>query len=124
MGEKMAIKVQVNAALPEYKGSVEADVINSSHAFTENSDEGLNEFEKTMLFSSKCYKIDVRLIRSNELHHLVVTVLDPEVAPILVREHVIPTSLIPLIKQTKTSLTSAGDTKFKASGVFCLYIDF
>lgn len=83
-----------------------------------------NELEKTTLFSSKCYKVDVRVKPFNEVHHIIEAVLDTRARPSLVISDIILSLLIPLICQTKTFLESAEDTTIKGGGVTSLPIDF
>lgn len=53
-GEEQTIDVQEAGALSVSEEAVETVLANASHASTEEFDEGMSEFEKTTLFSSKC----------------------------------------------------------------------
>lgn len=96
----------------------------ANHIVSEKSNKGMNEVEKTTLVSSKRYKVVVRLVQSNDLHHLVTQVLDTETDPDLFRTYVILTFFTSFIMQTNTSLWSAGGTTFKIIGVASLLTDF
>lgn len=119
--DKKTVQVQEATASAKCK---EAVLVNANYVLTQDYSEDMGEFEKTTIFTSKCYKVDVRLIQSEEVHRNVTAVLDSGAGPNLVRQDVIPTSLIPLIKPIKTSVRSAGDTTFNVNGVIRLPIEF
>lgn len=76
VGKKMAVRVQEATASSKCKETAGADLVNANYAFIEDSEEEMNEFEKKTLLSSKSYKLDVRPIQSDEVHHLIAEVLN------------------------------------------------
>lgn len=102
--KKKCVQVQEVADLLKCREAEKTPSVNVNYAFTEEYNEDFSEFGKITSFSSKGYNADVRMIKSNEVHHLVTAVFDTEAGPDLVRKDVIGTSLTPLIRLIKTSL--------------------
>lgn len=99
----MNVKAQDAAALSNWEEAAETALVDANHAFIDDCTEDINEFEKKTLVSLKCYTVDVRLIRFNEIYHIVRAVLDTGAGPNLVRRDVIQTSTTSLVMQMKTS---------------------
>lgn len=100
--EKQATKDQEAASLPEREEAVQTASKNDNHAFTEDFDEDLNDFEKSTLFSFKFYKVDVHPIQTNEVHDSITVVLDTDYGPNLVGQDVIHADLTSLIRPSKS----------------------
>lgn len=69
----------------------------------------MNELAKTTLFSSKYYKVDVRLIPSNEVYHLVTAALNTGTGLKSVRKDGRPTYITPIGRSIKPISRAAED---------------
>lgn len=112
------------ATLSECDETAEAASMITNNVFADDPDKEINEFDKTTLFSSKCYKLHVLLIQSVEVHHLAEEELNTGAVPNLVRKYVILTYLVSLTGPMKISVRSAKDTTFMVNGVTRLLIEF
>lgn len=70
-GNNLTVQVQKDAVLLKCEEAAEAALVNVNHASTDDFDVEMNEFKKTTLFSSKYYKVYVRMVQPDKVHHLV-----------------------------------------------------
>lgn len=96
--------------------------MNATHNPTDWSNGGMNELEKTTLFSSKCCKVDISPVQSKEVRRIVTAILNTGAGSYLAWRDIVLTSLKPLTRPLKISLRPVGDKIFKASGVTLLLI--